>query len=556
MPVDLRSFGRLLPTPVRAPAIAGCSFAISLALLPVVDPAARPLALPLIATANLLVLYVLVLSERDGELPVCELGSVCVVITALYGSVPVLGYWLGGLRWSPFSDQRLIAGAMTPDDVGAVAWRYVVYLGSFVAAYLIWRGKPATRPSLPAVDERTESAVVLAIAGITTFFLLVFVRYGTSDNPAYASIAAGTVPALAELPPLVYFAARAGVAMLLVAKLCLLVLLFQRWGQMRYRVLIFTWLALEIVHAVARMGGRRDIAMLLMVAVLLYHRLVRPLAFWPAAGAVVSLLAGLLVFGFVRQGWGVHAPWSANNEFQVLFANAWDLLGRRDGLAVPWQIYVSDLLRLIPRDAHGLLPFAVLDPSLWYLRVLEARDPRVGLMFGVVAQSVIGWDWVELALRGAALGVIFAAIHRWHARSTSLWATVLYLYLCVWAYYTVRATTFHVASLVLWRLLPSMLVLVPLAIVLGRLRELPDRLARTRKPAAAPAFASLAARVSVPGSWAVGLKRPLGDQRFGTFLGWNAAPSRSVQGEQGAGGSHENHGPRRPRRAVRGGDIG
>ena len=454
-------------TPVLA------SFAVvgTLLALLLVDAGARPLALPLLVTANLFLLYVVVLRRRDGVLPVCELGSVCVLITALYGSVPVLGYWLGGLQWSSFSDARLYASGMTPPDVATVAWRYVVYLAGFVVAYLVWRGRPASRPaSLPAVDGGMQSAAIVAILGFSAFFLLVFIRYGTSENLGYAGTAVGAVPSWAQLPPLVYFGARAGVAILLVAKLCLLVMLFQRWGQRRYRIVILAWLALEILHAVSLMGVRRDVAMLLMASVLLYHRLVRPLVAWQAAATVTAMLGGLLVFGFMRQGWGLQVPWSANNEFQVLFANAWDLLGRRDRLDVPWQIYLSDLLRLIPRDIHQLLPFDVLDPSLWYLRVIEMPDPRVGLMFGVLAQSIIGWDWLELVLRGAVLGVVCAAIHRWYARSTGFWATVFYLYLCVWAYYTVRATTFHVVSLVFWRFLPSVLVLVAAAFVLARLR--------------------------------------------------------------------------------------
>jgi hypothetical protein len=456
---------------MRTSVVASFALLTSLVAFLLVDAGARPLALPLLCTANLFLLYVVVLRARDGELPVCELGSICVLITALYGSVPVLGYWLGGLRWSSFSDFRLYGSAMTPADVAAIAWRYVAYLASFIAAYLAWRGRRAApRAPLPAVDGRTESAVVLAIIGFSAFFLLVFIRYGTSESLGYTANAAGAIPSWAQLPPLVYLGARAGVAILLVAKLGLMVMLFQRWEQPRYRVVILGWLTLEIVHAVSLMGVRRDVAMLLIAAVLLYHRLVRPLAAWQAAGTATALLAGLLVFGFIRQGWGARVPWSANNEFQVLFANAWDLLGRRDHLDVPWQIYLSDLLRLIPRDVHGLLPFDVLDPSLWYLRVIDMPDPRVGLMFGVVAQSILGWDWVELVLRGAVLGFVCAAIHRWYARSTGFWATVLYLYLCVWAYYTVRATTFHVVSLVFWRFLPSVLVLVPAAFALGRLR--------------------------------------------------------------------------------------
>ena len=93
-------------------------------------------------------------------------------------------------------------------------------------------------------------------------------------------------------------------AILLVAKLCLLVALFRRWAEPRYRVLLLGWLALEIALSVWRMGGRRDVAMLLMVAVLLYHRQVRPLAVWQAVSSVTALLAGLLVFGFLAPGLG------------------------------------------------------------------------------------------------------------------------------------------------------------------------------------------------------------------------------------------------------------
>ena len=508
--------GRLAAMPSRTPVIAGFSLASSAVAVLLVDAGARPLALPLLVTANLFLLYVAVLRARDGKLPVCELGSVCVLITVLYGSVPVLGYWLGGRQWSHFSDARLYASAMTPDDVGTIAWRYVVYLAGFVVAYLAWRGRPAARPaSLPAVDGAMQTAVILAIAGFSAFFLGVFIRYGTSENLGYAGTAVGAVPSWAQLPQLVYFGARAGVAMLLVAKLGLLVMLFQRWDQRRYRVVIGAWLALEILHAVSLMGVRRDVAMLLMAAVLLYHRLVRPLAAWQAAATVTAMLAGLLVFGFVRQGWGVRVPWSANNEFQVLFANAWDLLGRREHLDVPWQIYLSDLLRLIPRDIHGLLPFDVLDPSLWYLRVIDMPDPRRGLMFGVVAQSIIGGDWVELALRGAVLGVICAAVHRWYARSTGFWATVFYLYLCVWAYYTVRATTFHVVSLLVWRLLPSVVLLVAAAFALDRLR------AARIWPVRIPQYSLMVVVASLWSTMAAGW--------------WHAAPSSSGKTEQGGG---------------------
>ena len=111
----------------RASAVLGAALLASLGCALAVGAEARPVALPLLAIANLVALFVAVLRGRDGELPVFELGSACVIITALYGSVPVLGYWLGGLRWSSFSDQRLFGSPMTPEDVGGV-WGYYAML--------------------------------------------------------------------------------------------------------------------------------------------------------------------------------------------------------------------------------------------------------------------------------------------------------------------------------------------------------------------------------------------------------------------------------------------
>jgi hypothetical protein len=100
-------------------------------------------------------------------------------------------------------------------------------------------------------------------------------------------------------------------------------------------------------------------------------------------------------------------------------------------------------------------------------------------MFGVVAQAVIGWGFPELILRGAVLGLVFAAIHRWYVRrSTSLWVTASYLFLCVWSYYTVRATTFHIAYFVVYRLVPAIALMWALRealTVLGLSSRLPSR---------------------------------------------------------------------------------
>jgi hypothetical protein len=454
--------------------VVGAALLASAGVVALVEPAARPVMLPVLAVANLALLFVVLLNHRDGRLPAFEIGSMCVGITALYATVPLLGFWLGGLRWSPQSDRLLLAHPPAIAQIAGIGWRYVLYLASFIAAYLLLRGRPGLpSPHLGPVDRSTKLVAVAAVVGVTGFFLLVWAVYGVPQNPSYASVRAGAVPPWESLPPAIQFMGKGGRWLLLVSKLCLLVLLVQAWSNVKLRGLLIAWLALEVLSTVFRMGARRDMAMLLIAAVLLYHRFVRPLAVSQAAALATVLLAGLLTFGFLRDFGGRAISWTAANEFQTIFANACDIEARRPGLQIPWQIYYSDLFRLIPRRWLGSLESQVLDPAYWYLDDLGIpRDAGVGRMFGVVSQAMIGWDWPELAVRGAVLGLILAGVHRWYVRhSACLWATTLYVFLCLWCYFTVRSTTFHFVLYVVYGFLPAFILLFSARSVLSHLRR-------------------------------------------------------------------------------------
>lgn len=434
---------------------------LSVVGLPLVSPPARPVVLPVLAVLNLFVAFVVTLKNRDGRLPVFELGTVCALITGLYATVPLVGFWLGGLVWTPLSDSRLYSYPPTEDQLVGVAWRYVVYFASFVLAYLWLRGRTSFPAAAVSVGGSTQAVIVATFVGFWLFFLVLQVAFGVSLNTSYASVREGAASLSAGSPRFIQQAVGYGEGILLVSKLCLLVLLFQRWAIGRWRGVLAVWLAFEVVHAATRLGSRRDTAMLLIAGVLLYDHLVKPLKTWQSVAGGASLLLGLLAFGFNRDLSGATASWTVANEFQILFGNGYDMLARVQSgqLEIPRQLYFSELLMLIPSRWQSLLPFPVLDPSDWYLDVLDVRGTGVGFMFGVVAQSIIGGDWVELVARGVALGLCFAGIHRWCSRRAhSLWVVVFYVYLCLWCYYTVRASTFFMLYFVLYRFLPAMLL--------------------------------------------------------------------------------------------------
>jgi hypothetical protein len=440
--------------------ISGVLLVSALGLL-LVAPPARPVLLPVLVVLNLFVAFVATLKNRDGRLPVFELGTVCTLITGLYATVPLVGFWLGGLVWSPVSDARLYDYPPSGDQLLGVAWRYVVYFGSFVLAYLWLRGRTSFPAAVVSADRATRAVVVVTLLVVWVFFLVLQVAIGVHLNASYASVREGSATVTTDLPRSIQQAVGYAEGILLVSKLCLLVLLFRRWASPRSRVLLILWLGFEVVTAATRLGSRRDTAMLVIAVVLLYDHLVKPLKTWQALAGGGGLLFGLLAFGFARDLGGATASWTAANEFQTLFGNGCDMLARVQSgrFEIPRQLYFSELLMLIPSRWQSLLPFPVLDPSDWYLDVLGVRGTGVGFMFGVVAQAIIGGDWLELVARGIALGLLFAGIHRWCSRRAhNLWVVVFYVYLCLWCYYTVRASTFYMAYFVLYRLLPAMLL--------------------------------------------------------------------------------------------------
>jgi hypothetical protein len=140
------------------------------------------------------------------------------------------------------------------------------------------------------------------------------------------------------------------------------------------------------------------------------------------------------------------------NEFQAVFGIAYDLQSR--GAAgtlgsIPWQIYMSDLLMLVPSQ---MLPFVKVDPCLGYPIV---DGVGLGCVIGLMSQAVIGLGWLELIVRGLALGLTVAVIHRWYVRrQDGYWATMFYLCLCLWCHYTFRNSTFFVAYYVVYQFIP------------------------------------------------------------------------------------------------------
>ncbi len=290
-------------------------------------------------------------------------------------------------------------------------------------------------------------------------------------SPGYAEVAEGLVPVVSNLPLFVAQMSQNLLSIQLLLQQLLVVLLLLEWRRHIWARFALVGCLLFVTLDVTITGGSRTSAMLLLLSTgLLYHRLVRPMKLVAVTTAGMALLIGGIAYGIVRDLRNYHEPVSyltATNEFQSIFGTPFDLRDRmRTGelVDIPWQIYWADLLALVPSQ---LLPFEKIDPSIWYLEV--AHIHTTGYVFGLLAQVVVGYDWVELILRAMVLALVLALLQRWYVRRVDrFWPTMVMMFLSTWMYWTIRQSTFSFLYFLVYRFVPTVLVVQGLSILIAR----------------------------------------------------------------------------------------
>lgn len=450
--------------------------AASAVLLTTAGPDRRYVLAPLLAMATIVVWMLVRLWDVGGVLPVFEAGFLCAVATLAYSAIPLLNFMAGGNRFTVTSDGRLFRLDPTPLEAGSFAVRHVLYLFALCVVYVWARGKKSAGLVRMHPPTRATQIMIVILFGVFALYLLITTtRTGGVEGASYGEMISASLES--RLPLVVRQINHYIQGMAFVFKLAVLIILMSRCRSKRWLSVVGLWLFAEVAFSSTRMGGRTGTALLVLAAGLLYHRLVRPVPLTVAVPGAVVFLAGFLAYGYIRDG-GVEAikgvdretaVFSQSNEFQALFGTALDVLTMKElgSLNVPWQVRVNDIIGLFP--PQQLLPFAKFDAATWYMTLIEDTPSGSGYMWGVVAQSIVGFDWVELAVRGAMLGLILARVHRWYIkRSARFLPNLFYLWLCLWSYYTFRDTTFSLLSRLIYEVTPAFLLILYAPVLLRR----------------------------------------------------------------------------------------
>jgi len=414
--------------------------------------------------------------DRDQKIPFFDVGMLCALATLVYTVYPLVNYWVDGLQFGSLSDSRLHPYSITPFELGFFHLRHVLYLFSLVVFYSVFRGRGAIEVGNVSTASRSTRQVIILFFLILTgyFFLLGMLTgatYSSNANPTTYGERIATGLSIASNMPLLLLQISGKLAgILFVFKLALLLIVVMRCRQQKWLIILLVWVAAEIVQTVYVKGARSGLVLFLIATALLYHRMIKPLSMKFLITSGTSLFISFIFFGLYRayidfaslqaaMSQANAGLFSGSNEFQTLLGTAYDVLQRKiAGADLPWYLYINDFITILP--PQQLMPFEKVAASEWYLREIGISGTGHGLMWGVITQSIVGLDWIELALRGGILGYILARFHRWYLKHQSgFLETLLYTFFCLRVYYTFRETTFSLLAYLVWEVIPFYLLL-------------------------------------------------------------------------------------------------
>jgi hypothetical protein len=410
--------------------------------------------------------------DCDKKIPFFDVGVFCALATLVYTVYPLVNYWMDGLQFGFLSDLRLQLYRISPRELSLFHLRHVLYLFSFVVFYSVFRGGgTVVLGRLSAPSRSARRVIVFFFLLLTGYFLVLQLTTGVNFNTSYESEAyAKNVSTLTSLPLFVLQISGKFGAILFVFKLALIYIVVSRCKQQMWLIILLVWIVAETIQVIGIKGARTGFVLFLIATALLYNRMIKPFTTKILITTGAMLFSLFIFLGAYRSYFDVadlqddlarsnSGIFSVGNEFQALLGTAYDVHRRKEaGANFPWYLYLNDIIMLFP--PQQFMPFEKVPASEWYLREIGASGTGVGLMWGVISQSIAGLDWLELALRGAILGYILARFHRWYLKHQSgFLETLLYVFICVKVYYTFRDTTFSLLANLVWEFIPFYILL-------------------------------------------------------------------------------------------------
>ncbi len=435
------------------------------------NPNARFLLAPIIMCVLITYWLFISLQQRDQEVPIIDIGMICVSITCLYSIYPLFNFLLGGLNFGILSDGRLQNYQPNPLDIGLFHFRHVLYLLFLACFYSYFRKKNLQNKSnyITSPTIRTRNILVIGYIFFEILFFLLKLSTGISFNHGYDETSVENKLAInASAPTILLQISGKLMEIEFVFQTALIALLVSMSDKKKWLALLILLIIFVILKSFLEKSSRSGLMYFLFGVILFYHRF-KGLRIKFLFISMIILFSFFIFLGFYRSFDSftslslafnnLETAASATNEFQALLGTSYDVYQMKlTGTSIPWYLLINDFMPLLP--PQQVIQFSKTTGSEWYLIQKGISGTGQGYMWGVISQSIIGFDWFELAFRGALLGYFLARVHRWYQKNNSgFFETLFYIILCMSVLGTYRDTTGAILWPFFWSLLPFYIII-------------------------------------------------------------------------------------------------
>lgn len=380
--------------------------------------------------------------RQNKTLPIFDPGCLLIIFTSIYVAYPIFSYVMSGFTWSDISDRRLWDYNIFPEVFYKFMLLPFYYLLALFLSYIVFTNYKLSVIKTLKYSKKNDLFEITLVSVLFIFIKLTFFvvnKFGIEYNHH------------------IWFQMRnffSAISYTLL--LYIIVFLFKNWHLVISKLLLSLLLFMQGYYTFIAGYGRTSFFLIVISMIIGFHLIVKKINIRSALIISISLFWAFLLKGFLTTGsiysFGKYSPFSAANEFTILIGTAYDIYSRiKIGLIdfIPLQAYFNDFILLIPSQ---LLPFPKLDLSQWYLSTVNLQGTGVGMMFGVVAQGVIGYGIAELIIRGTLLGLAMSYIYVWFysKKEVSIWQIVFMIFVATKSYYTYRAGTGYLLYFVIY----------------------------------------------------------------------------------------------------------
>jgi len=446
------------------PVFAAVTLVCFLAVLTLAGPTQRLILLPTAAALAVHAAFTIALWRRVGTGIFGEVGFFFVTVTVAYTVMPAGTFVLVDVDFAKgwvWEKLALLLPAM--DELAWQLWRHVLFIACAAVAYLALRGHERGTPTglrlakLPGESKliAMAAALILTAAGLVALWSAPVVNYVDHytrfEHLGWVELR--LVYVLLILKTSAYFV--------------LMTILFRRFAS--YRLLaVGTVIAICAYELSYSRGSRIETLSIMLGAACLYQFTVKPFTVKAVLVGLAAITALFSVVEVVRMldpgGAGVAGALADEelgpaSEFGAVFFTGYHLYADRVSGGLPpaeWPMLINDLLAVVPFVDHEAW-----NPMYWYARHYFPDAIVPPATVGPIAESAVWGGEVDLAIRAALIGALYAWVMKWFLRHrTQWWALVIYCHLFATCVMTLKYS-------VLYQLAPLVRTLGPGLLLFG-----------------------------------------------------------------------------------------